>query len=127
MTSTPILQTIELTKRYGELIAVQDLTMEVYEGEVFGLLGPNGAGKTTSINMICGLLKPDSGQVLLHGQPLKGGDPQSRRRVGVCPQQTILWERLTCLEQLQYIGEMYGLKSSQAAPARATPAGRAEP
>ena len=69
-----ILQTERLTKRYGSLTAVKDLTLDVYEGEVFGFLGPNGAGKTTSINMICGLLKPDSGQVLIHGQPINNHD-----------------------------------------------------
>jgi ABC-2 type transport system ATP-binding protein len=94
------------------LIAVQDLSLEVYQGEVFGFLGPNGAGKTTSINMMCGLLKPDSGQVRLNGQLLRDG--QARRQVGVCPQQVVLWERLTCLEQLQFIGQMYGLSAGLA-------------
>jgi len=65
---TTVLQARSLTKRYGELTAVNDLSLEVYEGEVFGLLGPNGAGKTTSINMICGLLKPDAGQVTIRGK-----------------------------------------------------------
>ena len=68
-----VLQTEGLTKRYGSLTAVQDLTLQVYEGEVFGFLGPNGAGKTTSINMMCGLLKPDAGRVLIHGAPVNGG------------------------------------------------------
>jgi ABC-2 type transport system ATP-binding protein len=104
-----VLSTEGLTKRYGDLVAVQDLTLEVYEGEVFGLLGPNGAGKTTSINMICGLLQPDAGRVLVRGVPLAGGDVELRARVGVCPQDIVLWERLTCLEQLQFIGQMYGL------------------
>lgn len=104
-----VLQTQHLTKRYGDLTAVDDLTLEVYEGEVFGFLGPNGAGKTTSINMMCGLLRPDAGQVLLHGVPLEGGDRRARARVGMCPQQIVLWERLTCIEQLQFIGQMYGL------------------
>ncbi len=112
--SNPILQTTGLTKRYGALTAVQELTLEVNEGEIFGFLGPNGAGKTTSINMICGLLKPDAGQVTLHGVPVHGGDPAVRARVGVCPQEIVLWERLTCLEQLQFIGEMYGVSSREA-------------
>lgn len=102
-----ILQTERLTKRYGSLTAVKDLTLDVYEGEVFGFLGPNGAGKTTSINMICGLLKPDSGQVLIHGQPINNHDANIRARVGVCPQNIVLWNTLTCLEQLEFIGEMY--------------------
>jgi ABC-2 type transport system ATP-binding protein len=104
-----ILLTENLTKLYGDLTAVDDLSLEIREGEVFGLLGPNGAGKTTSINMMCGLLKPDAGRVFIHGKPINGGDPKLRARVGVCPQQAILWEKLTCLEQLQFVGEMYGL------------------
>jgi ABC-2 type transport system ATP-binding protein len=107
--TTPVLQTQHLTKRFGALTAVDNLSLEVYEGEIFGFLGPNGAGKTTSINMMCGLLKPDAGQVLLHGKPVHGGDPEVRARVGVCPQETILWDKLTCLEQLEFIGEAYGV------------------
>jgi len=107
---TAVLQTQSLTKKYGSLTAVQDLSLEVNEGEVFGLLGPNGAGKTTSISMMCGLLRPDSGQVVIHGKPIADGDADVRTRVGVCPQNIVLWGQLTCLEQMVFIGEMYGLK-----------------
>jgi ABC-2 type transport system ATP-binding protein len=109
-----VLQTESLTKHYGSLIAVKDLTLEVHEGEVFGFLGPNGAGKTTSINMMCGLLKPDAGRVTIHGVPVTDADDETRSRVGVCPQEIVLWERLTCLEQLQFIGQMYGLTGHEA-------------
>ena len=107
---TAVLQTQSLTKRYGSLTAVQDLSLEVNEGEVFGLLGPNGAGKITSISMMCGLLRPDSGQVVIHGKPITDGDADVRTRVGVCPQNIVLWGQLTCLEQMVFIGEMYGMK-----------------
>jgi ABC-2 type transport system ATP-binding protein len=106
---TTVLQTEHLTKRYGALIAVNDLSLEVHEGEIFGFLGPNGAGKTTSINLMCGLLRPDAGRVLIHGQAVHGGAPEVRARVGVCPQETILWEKLTGLEQLEFIGSLYGV------------------
>jgi len=109
-----VLKTEELTKHYGSLTAVKNLTLEVYEGEVFGLLGPNGAGKTTSINMMCGLLRPDAGQVTVRGVPIAEAGDEVRSRVGVCPQHIVLWERLTCLEQLQFIGQMYGLGGRQA-------------
>ena len=109
-----VLQANNLTKRYGDLIAVNNLSLEVYAGEVFGLLGPNGAGKTTSINMMCGLLTPDSGHVTIHDQIVTGASAELRSRVGVCPQEIVLWEKLTCLEQLQFIGEMYGLKAARA-------------
>ncbi len=108
------IQTDHLTKRYGALTAVHDLSLNVYEGEVFGLLGPNGAGKTTSINMICGLLRPDSGRVLVRGDTITNGDSSIRTRVGVCPQHIVLWNTLTCLEQMQFIGEMYGIERAQA-------------
>ncbi len=112
--SPVVLQVEGLTKRYGPVVAVKDLSLAVNEGEVFGFLGPNGAGKTTSINMLCGLLKPDAGRVFIHGQPVADGDAQVRTQVGVCPQNIVVWERLTCLEQLQFMGEMYGLPGSLA-------------
>jgi ABC-2 type transport system ATP-binding protein len=107
--STTVLQTEHLTKRYGALTAVDDLSLQVREGEILGFLGPNGAGKTTSISMMCGLLRPDAGRVLIHGQPVHGGMPEVRARVGVCPQETILWEKLTALEQLEFMGSLYGV------------------
>jgi ABC-2 type transport system ATP-binding protein len=96
------------------LTAVDDLSLEVHEGEVFGLLGSNGAGKTTSINMLCGLLKPDAGQVLIGGKAIVDGGAGVRSRVGVCPQDIVLWKTLTCLEQMQFVGEMYGLNAKSA-------------
>ncbi|MGD2253804.1 MAG: ABC transporter ATP-binding protein, partial [Anaerolineales bacterium] len=103
-----------LTKRFGSLVAVKDLNLEVYEGEVLGLLGPNGAGKTTSINMMCGLLKPDAGQVMLYGEPITFGNGDVRARIGVCPQEPALWGRLTAFEQMQFVGQMYGMGRSEA-------------
>ncbi|MBI5565102.1 MAG: ABC transporter ATP-binding protein [Chloroflexi bacterium] len=109
-----VLETQGLTKRYGALTAVQDLSLDIYAGEVFGFLGPNGAGKTTSINMMCGLLKPDAGRVLIDGKLINGGDAAIRSRIGVCPQEIVVWERLTCLEQLQFVGQMYELSGRDA-------------
>jgi len=109
-----VLRAEGLTKRYGDLVAVNDLSLDIYEGEVFGFLGPNGAGKTTSISMMCGLLKPDAGRVLVHGQPIAGGTASVRTRVGICPQEIIVWSHLTCIEQLQFIGEMYGVGGQEA-------------
>jgi ABC-2 type transport system ATP-binding protein len=109
-----VLRAEGLTKRYGDLVAVYNLTLKIYEGEVFGFLGPNGAGKTTSISMMCGLLKPDAGRVFVHGQPIAGGTASVRTRVGICPQEIILWSHLTCIEQLQFIGQMYGVDRHEA-------------
>ena len=110
----PVLQTENLTKRFGSLVAVNNLSLEVDEGEVFGFLGPNGAGKTTSIQMMCGLLRPDSGKVLIRGKPIHDSDKQIKSRVGMCPQEIILWKNLTCLEQLEFVGKMYGLSGQEA-------------
>jgi ABC-2 type transport system ATP-binding protein len=108
------LQTRSLTKRFGALTAVDSLSLDIHAGEIFGFLGPNGAGKTTSIQMMCGLMRPDTGDVLIDGIPVLGGDAAVRARVGVCPQENILWDKLTCLEQLEFIGETYGVSSSLA-------------
>jgi ABC-2 type transport system ATP-binding protein len=102
------IQVRNLTKSYGDLKAVDELSLEIRKGEVFGLLGPNGAGKTTSINMICGLLKPDKGEVIFNGKNnSQGGTREMRSRVGVCPQNIIIWPKLTCFEQLVFMARMY--------------------
>lgn len=89
-----------VSKSYGSLKAVDGLNLQVQKGEILGLLGPNGAGKTTAINMICNLLKPDSGKIeFLNGV----------RNIGVCPQEIVLWEYLTCEEQLIFQAQMYNV------------------
>ena len=105
-TTAYALQVQGLTKRYGDLVAVDDLTLQIKKGEIFGFLGPNGAGKTTAINMMVGLLSPTSGAVLINGQD-RARVP--KRSVGICPQELVLWEELTCVENLTLIGDMYNL------------------
>ncbi|MGZ7133638.1 MAG: ATP-binding cassette domain-containing protein [Halobacteriota archaeon] len=100
------LQVQGLTKRYGDLVAVDELTLQIKKGEIFGFLGPNGAGKTTAINMMVGLLSPTGGAVLINGQD-RARVP--KRSVGICPQELVLWEELTCVENLTVIGDMYNL------------------
>jgi ABC-2 type transport system ATP-binding protein len=97
-----------LVRYYGHLLAVDKLSLQVKKGEVFGFLGPNGAGKTTSIRMMCGLLKPSSGEVLINGERItRTGIRSCHQRVGICPQEIILWNKLTCYEQLVFMGRMY--------------------
>jgi ABC-2 type transport system ATP-binding protein len=108
-----VIRVAGLTKRFGDLVAVADLDLEIYKGEIFGFLGPNGAGKSTSIHMICGLLKPDAGEILLNGMSA-GREIRHRSRFGLCPQEVIVWPRLTCLEQLCFMGEMYDMTASDA-------------
>ncbi len=97
-----------LKKRYGEFTAVDGLSFDINRNEVFGLLGPNGAGKTTTINMICGLLPPSEGKITFNKQ--YGKDPKSL--IGYCPQENIFYPKLTCLEQLLFIGQIYGVSST---------------
>jgi ABC-2 type transport system ATP-binding protein len=99
-----------LKKSYGDLLAVDDLSLDVYRGEVLGLLGPNGAGKTTTTNMICGLLKSDAGEVTIEGRSLADNYRACRQRIGLCPQDVVLWESLTCLEQLELLGRLYDVR-----------------
>lgn len=113
-----VLKIDHVTKRFGNLTAVNDLSLEVYEGEIFGFLGPNGAGKSTSINIMSGLLKADSGKVFVKGIEIDGGNAEIKSHVGVCPQQLVLWTKLTCYEQLVFIARMYGV-SNTASHARA--------
>ena len=101
-----------LRKTFNGFVAVENLSVEIAKGEIFGLLGPNGAGKTTSIKMITGLLKPDTGRVIINGTPAER--EKSRLNVGLCPQELVLWNNLTCLEQLVFIGEMYNVRHSVA-------------
>ena len=93
-----------LTKKFGDFLAVDNLDLKIKKGEVFGFLGPNGAGKTTSISMMVGLLRPSSGNVLINGKEVANTD---KRTIGICPQELVLWENLTCYESLKLMGDMY--------------------
>lgn len=108
-----VIQTIGLTKSFGEITAVNHLDLVVRQGEIFGFLGPNGAGKSTSIHLICGLLVPDGGQIIIQGK-LAGSYNRLRNNFGLCPQDVIIWPKLTCLEQLVFMGEMYGMRTGNA-------------
>jgi len=99
-----IINAQNLTKSFDGFKAVDGLNLKIRKGEVFGFLGPNGAGKTTSISMIVGLLRPTSGQILIDGQDINKVD---KSKIGICPQDIVLWDSLTCQESLKFMGEMY--------------------
>lgn len=103
-----------LHKSFGTLVAVDDLTLEVARGEVFGLLGPNGAGKTTTINMAVGLLTPDRGHVHIAGlgSPTQ---PAVRRIIGVATQALALYDDLTAEENVRFFGQLQGLRGTELA------------
>jgi ABC-2 type transport system ATP-binding protein len=102
-----------LCKSFGSLAAVDDVSFSVNEGEIFGLLGPNGAGKTTSINMICGVLKPDGGRVLIGGKDIWLEPKGVKRMLGVVPQEIAVYEDLTARDNLNFWGSLYGLSGGE--------------
>src|SRR3954451_3052889 len=103
------IQTRGLTRRFGELTAVDDVTFSVTQGQLFGFLGPNGAGESTTIKMLTGLLEPTAGSIEILGQPFSAGALDLKRQIGVVPEGMALFGRLTAPEYLRFVGRMYGL------------------
>jgi len=104
-----------LRKLYGEKAAVDGLSLTVPRGCFFGFLGRNGAGKTTTIRMLLGLLTPTAGSIEMLGWPLPQGALEVKRRLGVVPEESVLFDRLTGAEYLEFAGRMYGLERGVAA------------
>jgi len=111
----PAIYTENLTRRFGELVAVQEVNLRVAAGEFFGFLGPNGAGKSTTIKMLTGLLAPTSGTIQILGLDLIAHPVEVKRRIGVVPEGMALFGRLTGAEYLNFAGRMYGLDREMAA------------
>jgi ABC-2 type transport system ATP-binding protein len=116
-----MLQVDNLSKRYGERLAVDGISFRIKHGETVGLLGPNGAGKTTAIAMISGISRPDGGDVTLGGVSVTHNANVLKRRVGLVPQELALYEELSAWANLQLFGGLYGLGAAQLQP-RATAA-----
>jgi ABC-2 type transport system ATP-binding protein len=108
--SNALLRVEGLVKSYGTRRAVDGVSFGVGAGQTVGLLGPNGAGKSTTVSMLCGLLRPDAGQVLLDGQPVTTGAANVKRRIGLVPQDLALYDDLSSHENLRLFGALYGLK-----------------
>ena len=98
-----------LSKSYGGLKALSEVSFSVRQGEIFAYLGPNGAGKTTTINILCGLLPRDRGDVSVCGMDVDRDPVAVKQRIGVVPEESNLYGELTCLRNLDYLGELYGL------------------
>jgi ABC-2 type transport system ATP-binding protein len=111
MRGDPIIEVKKLVKRYGELTAVDSVSFEVAEGEVFGLLGPNGAGKTTTIAILSSLIPPTSGTALVGGVDVVRDSLAARSKIGVVPQEIALYPSLSARENLSFWGRMYGVPS----------------
>ena len=105
---------VGLTKRYGDVVALDDLSLEVPAGQLFGLLGPNGAGKSTAMRLVFGLLRPDRGQVIWRGRPVTQRD---RLRFGYLPEERGLYPKMRVRDQLVYFGRLHGLGAADAAAA----------
>src|ERR1700689_2797450 len=109
MDSAPTITTQALTRRFGELVAVDGVDLRVAPGQFFGFLGPNGAGKSTTIKMLTGLLAPTSGSIQVLGLDFATHSLEVKRQIGVVPEGLALFGRLTASEYLRFVGRMYGL------------------
>ncbi len=106
-----VIRTDRLTRRFGNTVAVVDVSLQVYRGEVFGLLGPNGGGKTTTVRLLCSLLTPTFGTAEVLGQPVRPDATSEaiRQRIGLLPEATGLYERLSAYRNLDFHAQLYGL------------------
>jgi len=110
----PIIKIESLSKKYkdADQYSLNNVSLNINEGEIFGLLGPNGAGKTTLISMLCGLVKPTSGHFTIDDLSYSNHSSKIKKIIGVVPQEYALYPTLTARENLHYFGSMYGLKGS---------------
>ena len=109
----PVIETHELTKRFGTLTAVDHINLSVLKGEIFGFLGPNGAGKTTAMRMLTTLSEPSEGTATVGGYDIVTQAEQVRRIIGLVAEKLIVYPRLSAVENLMFFGELYGLSRRQ--------------
>ena len=109
MTTEVVIKTDKLTKRYGDFIAANEITFEVYSGEIFGFLGANGAGKTTAMKMLCGLSTPSSGDATIGGFDIYSQTENIKKNIGYMSQKFSLYEDLTVVENINFFGGIYGM------------------
>ena len=113
MTDEVVIRTDKLTKRFGNFIATDQISFDVYKGEIFGFLGANGAGKTTAIRMLCGLSMPSSGSATIAGYDIYKQTEQIKKHIGYMSQKFSLYGDLTVLENISFFGGIYGLTDKQ--------------
>jgi ABC-2 type transport system ATP-binding protein len=111
MTADRSLEIKGISRRFGETVALRDLSFDVRAGELFGFVGRNGAGKTTTMRIVLGVLTPDAGEVLWDGVPL---DFTGRQRIGYMPEERGLYPKMRLVDQLAYLGELHGMTDSEA-------------
>lgn len=108
-----VIRTDKLTKRFGDFVAVDEITFDVHKGEIFGFLGANGAGKTTAMRMLCGLSIPTSGEATVAGFDVFKQPEEIKKNIGYMSQKFSLYEDLTVRENIQFYGGIYGLSNKQ--------------
>lgn len=113
MNNNIVISTQKLTKRFGDFIATNEITFDVYAGEIFGFLGANGAGKTTAMRMLCGLSTPSSGEASIAGFDIYKETEKIKMNIGYMSQKFSLYEDLTVLENIHFFGGIYGLSRQQ--------------
>lgn len=101
----------DLTKKYVDFPAVSNLNLSIQKGEIFGFIGPNGAGKTTTIKMIGGVLEPTSGSIIIAGISMKDHPEKAKSKIGFIPDRPYLYEKLTGMEFLKFVADLYGVDS----------------
>lgn len=111
--SETVIKTNKLTKRFGDFVAVDEISFEVHKGEIFGFLGANGAGKTTAMRMLCGLSIPTSGEATVAGFDVSTQPEEIKKNIGYMSQKFSLYEDLTVLENIQFYGGIYGLTNKE--------------
>src|ERR1017187_1485445 len=112
-----MIRTEHLTKRYGSLVAVDDLSLSIPQGQFFAFLGPNGAGKTTTIKLLAGLLKPTSGRALIGGYDIQKDPVEARKILSYVPDMPFLYDKLEPMEFMLFIGQLYGMDRTAVARA----------
>ncbi len=112
----PLIEAIGLSKSFGPIHAVDDVSLQVMAGEIYGLVGPDGAGKTTVMRLLCAALHPDSGSITLGGVDMRQHPEAGRELIGYLAQRFALYEELTVLENLQFFAEVRGLRAGEWAP-----------
>jgi ABC-2 type transport system ATP-binding protein len=106
----PMIELKNLTKRFGNVVAVNQLNLSVPKGEIFGFIGPNGAGKTTTLRMMGGVLAPTEGSVVIDGMDMGNKAEEAKKRIGFIPDRPFLYEKLTGMEFLRFTADLYGIE-----------------
>lgn len=113
MTAEKVISTDKLTKKFGDFVAADEISFDVYKGEIFGFLGANGAGKTTAIRMLCGLSTPSYGEATIAGFEIYKETEKIKKNIGYMCQKFSLYEDLTVLENIKFFGGIYGLSDKE--------------